>query len=109
MVIYTGTSEACQRLVLGAKFFKELANLNLAHLLGQLIVAAEANLLWYLGIEVVKALDAHLLEHSLKVGISMRKVFKHYFLLRIINFELCILAKCLVSLRIHQCIQFTLV
>jgi hypothetical protein len=76
MVIDTGTGKASQRLVLGAQLFKELTDLYFAHLFWQLVFASKANLLRYLGIEVVKTLDAHLLEHGLKVGICMRKELK---------------------------------
>jgi hypothetical protein len=74
MIIDTGTGKTGKLFVLSAQFVEELTHLNLAHLLGQLVFAMEANLLGDLGIEVIKTLDAHLLEHRLKVGISMRKI-----------------------------------
>ena len=77
MVVDTSAPETCQRLVLPAQFLKQLAYLHLAHLLRQLIVATEANLIRDLGIEVVKALHPDFLHHSLKVLVCVGEIFEH--------------------------------
>ena len=76
VVVDAGAGEAGELTVLRAQLFKKLPHLQLAHLLGQLIVAAETDLRGHLGVEFVERTDAHLGHHGLEVGVGMGEVLK---------------------------------
>ena len=79
VVIYTQTSKAGQLFILGAEFLEHLSYFQFAGTSRQLIIAFEADALWYLGIEFIKTLYARLRQHRLKVLIRMWKILIHRY------------------------------
>ena len=77
MVIDAGTGKAYQLLVLCAQLLKQLTYLELAHALGQLVVASEAEVRWDVVVERVEAFDACCLQHLLQVRLSMGEILIH--------------------------------
>ena len=72
MVIHTHPGKAGQLLVFLPELVEELPDLHLAHGHRQLVVALEADALWYLGIEFIKTTHP---DFCLKVITCMWKVF----------------------------------
>ena len=81
MVIDPHTSKTSQLSILLTQQVVSLTNLEFALRQWQVVVAFEADALRYLGIEFVKTLHPNLVEHRLKVVISMRKIFVVHSLL----------------------------
>ena len=73
MVVYSGAGETGELLVFLSEFLEELSYFYLAHSLGQVIVALEADFLGHFCIECIERVNARNLEHLLYLLICMGK------------------------------------